>query len=117
MFAKVVYAIWILIPCIYLFLGVWGKVEQLTKSSIKQNPNDFFRQGAFVTICVAIAFAVDKHLLQDFIDITLQGFLPLELAQVLLLPLIFVIAASIWGPTKKQRISAAPRVSERKKDE
>ena len=105
MFAMAIHFIWILIPAVYLFYGIWGILEQLSKSNQKQNPNDFFRQGAFVAVCVGIAFIIDYNFLENFVDGTLGGAIPIELAQVLLLPLIFVIGAIILGPTKEQLIN------------
>ncbi len=65
-------------------------------------------------LCVLLAIGIDRWLLVPHISSLLPDYIPLAVLQVLLLPLILLIAARTAGGTKPIKISKAPRPSQRR---
>ena len=89
-------------------MALWAKLEQWSDSAKKQNPGDFMRQGVFVLVCVLIAVAIDQYALEAVITPITPDFIPLGFYQVMLLPVVCLLAAMLTGPSKAIRISKAP---------
>ena len=93
------YIIWFLFPAFFLLLALWGKLEQMGNKQKAQNPGDFFKQGVFVLFCVIIAVFIDQQILEGLVSSFSPDFIPLGFYQVLLLPLLLLVAAKLVGPT------------------
>lgn len=109
------YIIWLLIPGFFFLLALWAKLEKMGKSSQKQNPADFFRQGTFLLICVVISIIIDALFLDAIVGMLDFMSFPKGVFQFLLLPVVCVLLAMVIGPSKEIRIGKAPRPSERKR--
>lgn len=91
------YTIWFAFPALFFAMALWAKLEQLGRSTQRQNPGDFFRQGVFLTFCSIAAVLADKLLLTRLHNTVITEWLPLGVCQALLLPAIWLIAALIAG--------------------
>jgi hypothetical protein len=109
------YAVWLGIPLIFFLLALWSKLEALSGRQIKDRPDDISRQGIFLLFCALIAIGIDYYLLDAFYANFSPDWIPLGFYKVVLLPIVFVIAGKIIGPTKDIMISKYPKPSERKK--
>lgn len=101
----ILYSIWALLPLLYFILALWGKLEQMSKSVSKQNPEDFSRQAIFLLCCVGVGILADKFLLPSLAGM-LPSFIPFGFLQVILLPIILLIGSMLIGgkePPKIQR--------------
>ena len=116
LYVKFLYAIWLAVPLFFFLMALWAKLEQISKSAKRQNPGDFMRQGTFVLFCVFAAMAIDQYLLVPSISPSLPSWLPAAFLQVLLLPVILLMAARSLGGTKPIKIKKAPRPTQRKTD-
>lgn len=110
------YIIWALIPLFFFLMGLWSTLEQMSGKQKKDNPGDFFKQGFFVLGCVLVSVLIDRYVLAQIVQGLLGEILPLEFFQVILLPLILLIAAQLIGPSKEILISKAPHPSQKKRN-
>lgn len=69
------------------------------------NPADYFKQGVFVLVCVLVSVLIDQVALESLVNVIAPEWLPLEFFQVILLPIVLVIAAKWTGGSKKVRIA------------
>jgi len=104
----VLYVIWFLIPTFFFLIALWGKLEEISDKTKKHNPSDFINQGIFVLLCVGVAIVIDQYLLPDFITPSLPDWIPVGFVQILLLPLVLLVASKIVGPSSNIRIERAP---------
>ena len=105
------YIIWALLPLFFFIMALWAKLEQISNKDKRQNPGDFFRQGLFVTACVIIAVLIDQTVLESFVQSLAPDFMPLGFFQIILLPIILLVAAKVYGPSKTIRITKPPHPS------
>ena len=110
----ILYILWCLIPLFFFVMALWAKLEQVSNRSQAQNPGDFFRNGVFVAIAVAVAILIDQFLLQSLVNFISPSWLPIGLCRVALLPIILYAMALISGPTADIQIRKAPRPSAKK---
>ncbi|MCB0336040.1 MAG: hypothetical protein KDD62_07025 [Bdellovibrionales bacterium] len=111
----ILYGIWLLLPAFYFLLGLWCLLERYSKSPTKQNPEDFFKQGVFLAIAVAIAVALDQYVLGSLVAQYSPSFIPLGFYQILLLPLILIIGAKIFGGSEEVVLGRGLKPEEKKK--
>jgi hypothetical protein len=108
------YIVWFLIPTFFFLMALWSQLEKLSGRPKKENSEDFFRQGFFVLGCVLVAVLMERYAIDYITNSIFQGFVPKGVWQVLLLPIIFLIAAKLLGPSQEIRIGKAPHPSARK---
>lgn len=113
-YQQFLYAIWFAIPVFFFLAALWSKLEQIGKSPRRQNPGDLLRQGTFMLGCVIVAILLDQYALPEVGD-ALPSWLPLGVVQVLLLPVVLLIAAKLVGGAKPIKIEKAPRPSQRRR--
>ena len=104
-----IYIVWFLLPISFLTLALWAWLERLSKSPKKQNPADFLKQALFLAVCVGLAVLIDTYFLESIAAAIAPDLIPLLLYQILLLPLILLIAAKLFGGSKPIRIEKVKR--------
>ena len=108
------YIVWFVIPTFFFLMALWSSLEKLSGRPKKENSEDFFKQGLFVLGCVLLAVLIERYAIDFITNSLFQGIVPKGVWQVLLLPLILLVAAKILGPSQDIKIGRAPRPSERK---
>jgi hypothetical protein len=108
------YIVWFAIPTFFFLMALWSSLEKLSGRPKKENPEDFFKQGLFVLGCVLLAVLIETYAIDFITNSIFQAIVPKGVWQVLLLPLILLIAAKLLGPSQDIKIGRAPRPSERK---
>jgi hypothetical protein len=99
----ILYILWYSWGALYFVMGIWAVLEKVGKSQKKQNPQDFFRPGVFVTIVAIVATIIDLYFIES-----LAAWVKIEplLLRIALFPALLAVAAKITGPTKSISISA-----------
>ena len=105
------YVIWFIIPAIFFTIALWAKLEEMSGHAQRQNTGDYIRQGGFVLVCVLLAVFIDQQYLRTIVDLISPDWIPFGFYEIMLLPVILYLAASMLGPSKQILISKAPRVS------
>ena len=112
---KALYIVWFLFPLFFFGIALWSKLEEVsTKKAKRENPGDFLQQGLFVLACVIVSVLIDQFVLESIVS-HFPDFAPLGFYQIILLPLVLLVAAMTVGPSEKIRISKPPNLSQRKK--
>lgn len=75
-------------------------MERVSGRTKTENPKDLFNQGLFTLGCVFAAVFIDKFLLPSIVETIGIDLFPLGFYQAFLLPLIFLVAAKVVGPSK-----------------
>lgn len=112
--ATFLHIIWILLPLFFLVMALWSFLEKTYGKKSHERPGDFFSQGVFVTVCVAISFAIDTYVLPGLVESVSGDSVPYWVFQMGLLPFVLYIAAKVYGPSTPIRIAKAPNPSGRK---
>jgi len=99
MFINVLYGIWFLLPLFFFTLALWAWLERLSKSPKRQNPKDFMRQGTFLLGSAVLALLINEYVLQEGAADLLPNWLPLTFVQIMLLPIILLLGAKMFGGT------------------
>jgi hypothetical protein len=94
------YVIWFLAPTFFFVLALWAKLEQMSGSVKKHDPISLFRQGIFILICVILACLIDTYVLEGIVASFSPQFIPLGFYQIMLLPVILILAARVVGPSE-----------------
>jgi TM2 domain-containing membrane protein YozV len=98
------YLIWSIFPLFFFILGLWALLEKKSnKHARAQNPDDFFRQGFFVLLCVLASVGIDRFILPKIISDEAT----LNFTRIVLLPVVFWIGGMIVGPSQAITISKA----------
>ncbi len=109
------YVAWLGIPFIFFTLALWSKLEEMSGLPKKDRPGDLMRQGGFMLICGCLAVGFDYFFLDSLYVSLSPPFVPFELYELLLLPVVLLVAAKFIGPSKDIKISKAPNPSKYKK--
>lgn len=110
----VLYAVWILLPVTFFSLATYAKLEMLSGSIKKHNPQDLFHQAIFLSIAVALTILVDQYILVHAVDY-LPSFIPLGFLQIILLPLVLLAGARQFGGSKQIMIEGPGKNKYRRK--
>lgn len=81
-------------------MALWIKLERVSGKTKTENPKDLFNQGLFTLGAVFAAVFIDKFFLASIVETIGLDLFPLGFYQVLLLPLILLVAAKLVGPSK-----------------
>ena len=104
------YIIWSLFPLFFFILGLYAFLEKKSnKHARAQNPEDFFRQGFFVLMCVLASVGIDRYVLPEF----LEDEATINFIRIILLPVVFWVGGMVIGPSQAIRIAKAPKPSRR----
>ncbi len=110
-----IYGVWALLPLFFFLMALWAKLEQISDKQRKQNPGDLVKQGAFVLVCVLVSILIDQFVLESLAESIAPSIIPLGFYQVILLPVVLLIAAKIAGPTKAVSITKSPHPTQNRK--
>lgn len=109
---NILYIIWFSLPIIMLLIALWAKLEQFGKNKeAKEHAIDYVKNALFLFVCALLAVAIDSYFLEDLVAFISPDFIPLEFYQLMLLPMILVICAKLFGGSKGISIERAPRPS------
>lgn len=91
-------------------MALWAFVESLSAKKDNQAATDLLRQGLFLADCVLVSIAIDYYFLPKIFESFSPEFIPYEIYQFILLPVVLYLAAKIIGPTSSIQIGKAPIV-------
>ena len=111
----VIYAIWILFPLFFFGIALWSGLERLGGRDKRDNIGDYFRQGLFVSGCVAAAIVIDQLFLESLVSSIFPPSIPFMLFKLLLLPFVFYLASMLIGPSKAVRSEKSSHKSDRRR--
>lgn len=109
------YSIWIFLAVILFLFALWAKLESISKKTPRSDINDLWKSGFFVSLCVGIAIVIDYFFLDSIYEAIFPEFIPQVFLQIMLLPLVLLIAGKLTGGKEKIRISKAPHPSQSKR--
>ena len=97
------YGAWLLFPAVFFLMALWSALEKATNKEAKRGiaPGDHFKQGFFVLFCVGISIAVDQFALAQLVAGFNSEWLPLPFFQIILLPIVLYLGATLVGPSKE----------------
>jgi hypothetical protein len=108
----VIYGIWLLVPLSFFLMALWSLLEGRQRKSRRSDTGDLFRQGVFLSLAASATILLDLLTL-DLLMGFLEGFVPRGLVEFSLFPLVLIVLAQLYGPSKEIRITSAS--SRRKK--
>ncbi len=111
----VLYTLWFLVPLFFIVLATWSKLEQASGRERRENIGDYLRQGGFALICVLVSLIIDQFFLEDLVMMFSSDSQTIGVARIMLLPVIFILAAKIIGPSKQIRIEGKGRLATKTK--
>lgn len=94
------YCLWFALPVIFLIMALWAQLELWSGHGKKGDARTYLKQALFVLICAAISVLIDQNLLEDLVNSYLDPIVSLGLAQIVLFPIILLVAAQLTGGSK-----------------
>jgi len=92
--------IWILIPSVIMLLAMWDYIDNKARKRNDRHSFNLMKQAFFISLCVVCCILIDRYLLDTILDSILMNLVTRDLMQILLLPVVLVIASVIVGPSK-----------------
>lgn len=103
--------IWFTLPAIFIAIAIWSKLEALSGKPNRGEIRGYLKQAAFLLACAFIALGIESWFLEDFVISYLEPVVPLDLARIVLLPLVLLVAAKLLGGSKPIQLTSS-RVSQ-----
>ena len=105
------------LPALYVFIALWSKLEMLSGKSMRGDIRGYLKQALFLLVCALLALGIEVYFLEDFVSSYLDPIVPIDLARIVLLPIILLASAMLLGGSKpiKLQSNRIAREQERKK--
>ena len=113
--ATFLHIIWFSLPAIFVFIAIWSKLEALSGKANRGQIGGYLKQAAFLLVCALVSLGIENWFLEDFVVSYLDPIIPLDLARIVLLPLVLLVAAKLIGGTKPIQIKSSRVSRERSK--
>ncbi len=109
--------IWFSLPALYVLIALWTKLEMLSGKSMRGDIRGYLKQALFLLICALVALGIETYFLEDFVSSYLDPIVPIDLARIILLPIILLASAMLLGGSKpiKLQSNRITREQERKR--
>jgi hypothetical protein len=107
--------IWFSLPAIYVVIAVWAKLEAWSGKSNRGQVSGYLKQALFLFVCALLALSIEVYFLEDLVVTYLDPIIPLDLARIILLPLILLAAAQLLGGSKPIQIQSNRITREKKR--
>lgn len=92
---RIVYIFWALLPISLLALAFWALIKPYLGVSGKEPTKDYFTQGIFCLIGLAVAIYLDQVILDKFAQSIIFEYLNIQVVSFLLYPAILCAAAYV----------------------
>lgn len=103
------YFLWFGIPCLFILLLIFTKLEMWSGKKHAFHPKDLISQIIFLTIAGILGYLTDKHLLPGVIP-TLEGIgIPSTFTRIAAYPVLLFLLSMVYGPSKIIRIENSRR--------
>ncbi len=102
----VLYILWFTLPVIFLIMALWYQLELWSGHGKKGDARTYLKQGLFVLVCAIVSVIIEQNFLEDLVNSLLDPLISLQLAQIILFPIVLFIAATITGGSRPVQLQS-----------